>query len=136
MSFETALPGPGAAASRDAGPATRRVVIVDDHELLRAGTRRLLEEAGDFAVVGEADDGERALALIARERPDIALVDIRLPSMNGIELAGRIVVAHPTVTVLILSAYDDENYVQAAFDAGVSGYLLKTTRSGLCCWSR
>ncbi|MDA8343376.1 MAG: response regulator transcription factor [Actinomycetota bacterium] len=129
MVADPGLPWAQVAKSGDATPDLRRVVVVDDHELLRAGTRRLLEDAGGFTVVGEADDGERALEVIAASLPDIALVDIRLPTMNGIELAGRIVAAHPTVTVLILSAYDDEDYVQAAFEAGVSGYLLKTTRS-------
>ena len=105
------------------------MVIVDDHELLRAGTRRLLEDAGMFTVVGEADDGGTAFAVIADKQPDLAIVDIRLPSVNGIDLARRIVQAQPSVTVVILSAYDDEDYVRAALDAGVSGYLLKTTRS-------
>ena len=122
------LPEPKVQESAGATSELRRVVVVDDHELLRAGTRRLLEEAGGFTVVGEADDGEHALEVIAASNPDIALVDIRLPSMNGIELAERIAMAHPAVTVLILSAYDDEDYVRAAFEAGVSGYLLKTTR--------
>ena len=70
-------------------------MVVDDHELLRAGTRRILDEATGFTVVGEADDGEAALAVIARTEPDVALVDIRLPSINGIDLARRIVEDHP-----------------------------------------
>ena len=105
-----------------------RVVVIDDHELLRAGTRRILDEAAGFTVVGEADDGE-ALCVIARTEPDVALVDIRLPSINGIDLARRIVEQYPDITVLILSAYDDEHYVRAALAAGVAGYLLKTTPS-------
>jgi DNA-binding NarL/FixJ family response regulator len=107
----------------------RRVVVVDDHELLRAGTRRILDDASGFTVVGEADDGEAALAVVTRTRPDVVLVDIRLPSVNGIDLARQIVESHPTTTVLILSAYDDEHYVRAALAAGVAGYLLKTTPS-------
>jgi DNA-binding NarL/FixJ family response regulator len=106
-----------------------RVVVVDDHELLRAGTRRILDEANGFSVVGEAEDGEAALRVVAEAQPDVVLVDIRLPSMNGIDLARKIVTETPDVTVLILSAYDDENYVRAALAAGVSGYLLKTTPS-------
>jgi DNA-binding NarL/FixJ family response regulator len=106
-----------------------RVVVIDDHELLRAGTRRILDDASGFTVVGEADDGEPALRVIAEVHPDIALVDIRLPSVNGIDLARQIVDQYPDVTVLILSAYDDEHYVRAALAAGVAGYLLKTTPS-------
>lgn len=106
---------------------TYRVVVVDDYELLRAGTRRILDEAEGLSVVGEANDGESALEVIDRFRPDVVLVDIRLPTINGIELAARVVRDHPSMTVLILSAYDDEDYVRAALSAGVSGYLLKTT---------
>ncbi len=106
-----------------------RVVVVDDHELLRAGTRRILDEASGFSVVGEAEDGEAALRLVAEVEPDVVLVDIRLPSMNGIDVARHIVADQPGVTVLILSAYDDEDYVRAALAAGVDGYLLKTTPS-------
>ena len=103
-----------------------RVVVVDDHELLRAGTRRILEEAVGFSVVGEAGDGNAALQVIGETGPDVVLVDIRLPVMNGIDLARRIGPDFPKTTVLILSAYDDEDYVRAALAAGVSGYLLKT----------
>ncbi len=108
-------------------PPPRRVVIVDDHELLRTGTRRIFEEAAGYDVVGEAADGDEALAVIDTVRPDVALVDIRLPSMNGIELARRIGERHPQTTIIVLSAYDDPDYVRAAVAAGVSGYLLKTT---------
>jgi DNA-binding NarL/FixJ family response regulator len=104
----------------------RRVVVVDDHELLRAGTRRILDEAAGFSVVGEAADGDHALRVIEDVRPDVVLVDIRLPVMNGIDLARRILRDHPDTTVLILSAYDDQTYVRAALAAGVTGYLLKT----------
>ena len=111
------------------GQPPLRVVVVDDHELLRAGTRRILDEAKGFSVVGEAEDGEAALRVVAEVGPDVVLVDIRLPSMNGIDLARQILTEAPDVTVLILSAYDDEHYVRAALAAGVSGYLLKTTPS-------
>ena len=108
----------------------RRVVVVDDHELLRAGTRRILDEAEGFTVVGEADDGEAALSIITETRPDVVLMDIRLPTVSGIDLARAIVEDHSGITVLILSAYDDEHYVRAALAAGVAGYLLKTMPSG------
>ena len=108
---------------------TRRVVVVDDHELLRTGTRRILEEADGYCVVGDAGDGEGALRVIAEVEPDVVLVDIKLPTINGIELARRIAADFPKVVVLILSAYDDEDYVRAALAAGVAGYLLKTMSS-------
>ncbi len=121
----------GQSEARDSGSLgqPRRVVVVDDHELLRAGTRRILDDATGFSVVGEAGDGDQALQLIADVNPDVVLVDIRLPTTNGIDLARQIVVDFPGTTVLILSAYDDENYVRAAMAAGVSGYLLKTMPS-------
>jgi len=118
----------------DSSPRTQalephRVVVVDDHELLRTGTRRILEETSGFTVVGEAEDGEAALRVIADTEPDVVLVDIRLPTINGIDLARQIVADHPSMTVLILSAYDDEHYVRESLAAGVSGYLLKTMPS-------
>ncbi len=106
-----------------------RVLVVDDHELLRAGTRQILDDAAGFTVVGEAADGEAALQAVADLHPDVALVDIRLPTGNGIDVARQITTDYPDTTVLILSAYDDENYVRAALAAGVAGYLLKTTPS-------
>ncbi len=109
--------------------AEHRVVVVDDHALLRAGTRRILEEAGGFTVIGEAGDSREALGVIAASKPDLVLVDIRLPDENGIDLARQIVGEHPAVSVVVLTAYDDEHYVRAALAAGVSGYLLKTTPS-------
>ena len=122
-------PGPVEAPGTATRRPERRVVIVDDHELLRAGTRRILEEAEGYTVVGEAEDGEAALTEVDRLLPDVVLMDIRLPTMNGLEVARRIVADHPGMTVLILSAYDDEDYVRAALAAGVSGFLLKTTPS-------
>jgi DNA-binding NarL/FixJ family response regulator len=124
-------PSSGPARSLDAAESAppRRVVVVDDHELLRAGTRRILEEASGFSVVGEAEDGDAALRVVEEVKPDVVLIDIRLPTMNGIDLARQIVSEYPNTTVLILSAYDDENYVRAALAAGVAGYLLKTTPS-------
>jgi len=132
MSMTHAQPPAASAVVISLGPArdpVHRVVVIDDHELLRAGTRRILDEATGFTVVGEADDGAAALAVIAESEPDVVLVDIRLPSVNGIDLARQIVEQHPGTTVLILSAYDDEHYVRAALAAGVAGYLLKTTPS-------
>jgi DNA-binding NarL/FixJ family response regulator len=107
----------------------RRVVVVDDHELLRAGTRRILDDATGYSVVGEAEDGVSALRVIADTEPDVVLVDIRLPNINGIDLARQVMANYAHITVLILTAYDDEYYVRAALAAGVAGYLLKTMPS-------
>ncbi len=102
------------------------VVVIDDHEVLRAGTRQVLETTDDIVVVGEADTWDAALALIDESRPDVALVDIQLAGHNGIDLARQLSVDHPETRVVILSAYDDDAFVRRAFEAGVAGYLLKT----------
>jgi len=105
------------------------VVVVDDHELIRSGTKQILDAATGFTVVGEAEDRDGALRVIAELQPDVVLVDIRLPTVNGIDLAREIVAGYPRAKVLILSAYDDDDYVRTALAAGVAGYLLKTTPS-------
>lgn len=102
------------------------VVIVDDHALLREGTRRILERAGDLEVAGEAGDGERALDVVRAVRPDVVLLDVRLPPTNGVDVARQVADASPGTRVLMLSALDDADYVQAALAAGAAGYLLKT----------
>jgi DNA-binding NarL/FixJ family response regulator len=102
------------------------VVVIDDHEVLRAGTRQVLETTNDIVVVGEADTWDAALALIDESRPDVALVDIQLAGHNGIDLARQLSIDHPGTRVVILSAYDDDAFVRRAFEAGVAGYLLKT----------
>lgn len=102
------------------------VVIVDDHALLREGTRQILERAGDLRVAGEAGDGDQALAVVAESRPDVVLLDVRLPPTNGVEVARRVADASPGTRILMLSALDDADYVQAALAAGAVGYLLKT----------
>ena len=103
-----------------------RVVIVDDHEVLRAGTRQILETADDITVVGEADDGDSALRMVKEMQPDVVLVDIRLPGDSGIDVARQVSQNSPDSKVVILSAYDDASYLHAALAAGVAGYLLKT----------
>ena len=111
------------------GDLNFRTVVVDDHELLRAGTRQILEDATGFIVVGEAADAEAARMVVADTTPDLVIADIRLPGANGIDLARQLVHDHPELVVVILSAYDDPDYVRAAMAAGVSGYLLKTLPS-------
>lgn len=108
------------------GARVLRVVIVDDHALLRMGTKQILSEADGIEVVAEAEDAAQALQVVESTLPDLVLIDIRLPDRNGIDVARLIVGEQPSVRVVILSAYDDEDYVRAAMDAGVSGYLLKT----------
>lgn len=104
-----------------------RVVIVEDHTLLREGTRQILEQWQDIEVVGEVGRGDEAVALIDRLEPDVVLLDMRLPGMNGIEITRAVTSKHKATRLLLLSAYDDEEYVAEALNAGASGYLLKTT---------
>ncbi len=106
-----------------------RVILADDHAVVRQGIRNFLEEDPTIRVVGEANDGDEALALIAREQPDVVLLDIQMPRLNGLDAARRIRQTYPKVRVLMLTAYEDEPYIMAALQAGVSGYLLKTASS-------
>src|SRR5450631_4572899 len=103
-----------------------RVVIVDDHALHRDGTRQILDAHPDLQVVGDASSGEIALAVINQVYPDVVLMDIRLPGMNGIEATRRLTRDHPHVRVLMVSAYDEDEYVRGALEAGAAGYLSKT----------
>ena len=103
-----------------------RVVVVDDHALHRDGTRRILEAHEDLHVVGDADSGELALALVNQLRPDVVLLDIRLPGISGIEVTRRLARDHPDVKVIMVSAYDEDEYVRGALEAGAVGYLRKT----------
>ncbi len=114
----------------DIGHDSIKVLVVDDHALLRAGTRRILDEAGHFHVVGEAENAMSAITMASELSPDIALVDISLPDLNGIELARHLVSACEELRVVVLTAYDDDDYVREALAAGVSGYLLKTMPAG------
>lgn len=103
-----------------------RVVIVDDHALFRDGTVYVLEGEPGIEVVGQAGTGEDGLALLARLEPDVAIVDVNLPGISGLELARHAATRAPEVRILIVSAYDDYAYVTEALDLGVAGYLLKT----------
>ncbi len=117
----------GAAGAASGGDdAVLRVLIVDDHEVLRTGTRQVLEASDDIVVVGEADDGRAALAMIGEVEPNVVLIDIRLPDRSGIDVARQLTLTHPEVRVVILSAYDDDELVRAALEVGAAGYLLKT----------
>ena len=103
-----------------------RVLLAEDHTVVREGTRKILEGQPEMEVVGEAADGEQAVALAGRLTPDIVLLDLGLPLLNGIEATRRIMAFPRPPKVLILSAFDDADYVAAAIEAGASGYLLKS----------
>lgn len=105
------------------------ILLADDHVLVREGTRELLEREKDMLVVGEAGDGEEAVGLTAELHPDVVIMDIAMPKLNGIEATKRIKVANPETAVLILSAYDDDQYIFALLEAGAAGYLLKDVPS-------
>jgi len=106
-------------------PERIRVIIAEDHAVVREGTRQLLEREPDLEVVGEAGDGAQAVALVKRLHPDVAIMDISMPVMTGIEATKQIKAIHPDTAILILSAYDDDQYVFALLAAGAAGYLLK-----------
>jgi DNA-binding NarL/FixJ family response regulator len=103
-----------------------KIVLAEDHALMREGTHRLLEQYPEFKIVGEAEDGQRALELIEQLKPDVAILDIRMPKLNGIEVVRSMKHCSPTTKTLILTAYDDDDYIFALMEAGVSGYQLKT----------
>ncbi|HEY6542677.1 MAG TPA: response regulator transcription factor [Ktedonobacteraceae bacterium] len=102
-----------------------RILLVDDHALVREGTRRLLETESDVEVVAEASSGEEAIEYARRLLPDIAVMDISMPGIGGIEATRAIKKDCPETAVLILSAYDDEPYLMALLEAGAAGFLLK-----------
>ena len=103
------------------------ILLVDDHNIVREGTRQLLEQSADMHVAGEASDGLEAVNLAEKMQPDVIVMDVRLPRLNGIEATRTITTRFPNIKVLILSAYDDDSYVFPLLEAGASGYLLKTS---------
>jgi len=102
-----------------------RVLLVDDQALLRKGFRMILEEEPGMEVVGEASDGDEAVTLAAELRPDVVLMDVRMPGMDGIEATSRIVRTDSATRVLILTTFDLDEYAFAGLRAGASGFLLK-----------
>jgi DNA-binding NarL/FixJ family response regulator len=105
-----------------------RVLIADDQALVRGGFRMILDAKGDIEVVGEAGDGEEAVALAARERPDVVLMDVRMPGTDGIEATRRIVATGSAARIIVLTTYDADEYVFGALRAGASGFMLKDVR--------
>lgn len=103
-----------------------KVLLAEDHLITRQGIRRLLEDEPGLQVVGEASDGEEAVQMVTDKQPDVVIMDVAMPRLNGIEATRQIKVTHPTTAVLVLTAYDDDEYVFGLLDAGAAGYLLKT----------
>ncbi len=103
-----------------------RVLLADDHAVVRAGIRQFLEQAENIVVVAEADDGEEAKQLIKQHIPDVAVLDIQMPKVSGIDVTRWIREHHREIGILILTAYDDDPYVMAVLSAGANGYVLKT----------
>lgn len=105
------------------------VFLADDHVLVREGTRHVLEHEPDIQVVGAAGDGEETVRLVCELKPDVVLMDMAMPQLNGIEATRRVKARSPGTAVLVLSAYDDDQYVFAVLEAGAAGYLLKESSS-------
>lgn len=104
---------------------TIKILLAEDHAVVRQGTRELLEQQEDLQVVAEASDGQEAVQLALRERPDIVIMDFAMPKLNGIEATRHIKAVAPSIAVLVLTAYDSDQYVFAFLEAGAAGYLLK-----------
>ncbi|QNF27210.1 response regulator [Metabacillus elymi] len=102
-----------------------KIVIIDDHQLFREGVKRILDFEPSFEVVAEGDDGEEALAIVEAHKPDVVIMDINMPKVNGVEATKQLIEANADTKVIILSIHDDENYVTHALKTGARGYLLK-----------
>jgi len=102
------------------------IILGEDHQITRQGIRRLLEDEKGFTIIGEASNGEEAVKMVSEMKPDVVLMDIAMPKLNGIEATRQIKLINPRTGVLILSAYDDDEYVFAMLKAGAAGYLLKS----------
>lgn len=102
-----------------------KIVIIDDHQLFREGVKRILDFEPSFEVVAEGDDGTEAVALVEEYKPDVIIMDINMPKLNGVEATRELIESYPESKVIILSIHDDENYVSHALKTGATGYLLK-----------
>ena len=103
-----------------------RVLLVDDQAMVRAGLRMILDSEEDIEVVGEVEDGAGAAAAVAKHRPDVILMDIRMPGMDGLAATREVIAAHPDAKVVVLTTFDLDEYVYGALRAGASGFLLKS----------
>lgn len=117
-------------SATEAHPRILRILLADDHAILREGLRRLLEAEPDFQVVGEASDGREAIERASELRPDIVVMDISMPAINGVAAAQRLKSLDPAVSVLVLTVHEEKGYLRELFQAGASGYLLKRSASG------
>jgi len=108
---------------------THKILICDDHAVVRAGLRLILQKEKDFQIVGEAENAGQAIELAARQRPDLVLMDISMPELNGLEAIPRLHTVAPEARVIILTVHDDEAYFFQALQAGVAGYVLKGASS-------
>jgi len=108
-------------------PMTTTIIIADDHPLIRAGVKQTLESVPHFSVIGEAEDGETALDLICSKKPDIAVLDIQMPKMSGLEIVSAIDIEQLPTRALLLTMYKNKNYFYQAVLNGVKGYILKET---------
>ncbi|GGC83058.1 transcriptional regulatory protein DegU [Thalassobacillus devorans] len=104
---------------------TTQIVLIDDHKLFREGVKRILDFEASFEVVAEGDDGDTAVDLVEQHDPDVVLMDINMPNMNGVEATAELISRYPELKVIVLSIHDDENYVTHALKTGAQGYLLK-----------
>jgi DNA-binding NarL/FixJ family response regulator len=104
---------------------TIRVVIADDHAIVRGGLEQLLSTASDLVLVGTATDGDEAVETVAREHPDVVLMDLSMPNVDGVEATRRIVGADPEARVIVLTSFGDDRHIADALDAGAVGYMLK-----------
>ena len=105
-----------------------KILIADDHAVVREGTRQILEQEPDLTIVAEAADGEETVSLAGDYKPDVAIIDISMPKLDGIEATRQIKKLYPTIAVLILTAYDDDQFIFSLLEAGAAGYLLKSVR--------
>lgn len=134
----TTVPEPSTTTTPEVAPAPAasnrlRVVVADDHPLYRAGIVRALESSEAFDVVAEAGDGRAALEQIRALRPDVALLDVRMPGLDGIDVVAALARGGPDVPVVLLSAFDDEPLVRAGLQAGAAAYLAKTADRDVIC---
>jgi two-component system, NarL family, response regulator NreC len=110
-----------------------RIILADDHVVVRQGLRSLIDQQKDLLVVGEADDGLQLLESVGKLRPDVALVDLKMPNLNGIDAAEEIRRRFPNTHVVILTMHADRSYIERAMQAGVAGYVLKEENIGEMC---
>jgi DNA-binding NarL/FixJ family response regulator len=116
---------PAARGKRTGGASVIRVLLADDHYIVRAGLRRIIEEADDISVVAEASDGREAVRMARETEPDVAIIDISMPDVDGLEVINQVACHLPKLAVIMLTMYEEEQYVVRAIGAGAKGYITK-----------